>query len=93
MNFGTLIEGRNGCKMSKNSELEILITHLNNVWIFQLWPQISQKSVPENFFEICVWNDQVEGGEQEYGRKPEPEVVFAAILAKKNDFLGFSGDF
>jgi len=26
------------------------------------------------------------GGEQEYGRKPEPEVVFAAILAKKRIF-------
>jgi len=30
----------------------------------------------------------VEGGEQEYGRKPEPEVVLVAILAKKR-FFGF----
>jgi len=35
----------------------------------------------------------VEGGEQEYGRKPEPEVVLAAILAKKNEFLDSSWDF
>ena len=43
-------------------------------------------------FEIFAWNDQVEGGEHEYGRKPEPEVVFAAILWEKRIsgfFLGF----
>jgi len=31
------------------------------------------------------------GGEQEYDRKPEPEVVLAAILAKKTNFLVFLG--
>jgi len=38
------------------------------------------KKCPWKIFQIFAWNDQVEGGEQEYGRKPEPQVVFAAIL-------------
>jgi len=33
------------------------------------------------------------GGEQEYGRKPKPEVVFAAILAKKTILGVFLGIF
>jgi len=37
-------------------------------------------------------HSEVEGGEQECGRKPEPDIVIAAILAKKRIF-GFSGIF
>ena len=52
MNFGTVVEGYNGCKISKNGEYKIFVTHLNNFWIFQLWPQISQKSAPEKFLRF-----------------------------------------
>jgi len=52
MNFGKLVEGHNGCKISKISEWEILVTYLNNFWIFQLWPQISQKSAPEKILRF-----------------------------------------
>ena len=52
MNFGTMLEGRNGYKISKFSEHKIFVTHLNNFWIFQLWPQISRKSAPENFLRF-----------------------------------------
>jgi len=54
MNFGTLVEGRNGCKISKIPEWEIFVTHLNNFWSFQIWPQISQKSAPEKFFRFFL---------------------------------------
>ena len=49
MNFGTVVESHNGWRISKNCEWEILVTHLNNFWSFQIWPQISQKSAPEKF--------------------------------------------
>jgi len=45
VNFGTVLEGHNGYKISKISEYKIL-------WIFQLWPQISQKSAPEKFLRF-----------------------------------------
>ena len=54
MNFGTVVEGRNGWRISKISEWEILVTHLNNFWSFQLWPQISQKSAPEKFLRFLA---------------------------------------
>jgi len=50
MNFGTFVEDHNGCKISKISEWEILLTHLNNFWIFQLWTQI--KKVSDKFLRF-----------------------------------------
>ena len=51
MNFGTMEERCNSYKNVKDSEWKILVTHLNNFWIFQLWPQISPKCALENFFK------------------------------------------
>jgi len=47
--------------------------------MFRLWPQISRKSAPEKFLRFLAKSTK-SGGEHEYGRKPELEVVFAAIL-------------
>ena len=41
------------------------------------------KKCPWKIFAIFGWINQVEGGEHEYGRKTEQEVVFAAILWEK----------
>jgi len=48
-NFGTVVDGHNGHKVSKNREWEIFVTLKKILWMFQLWPQISKKSAPEKF--------------------------------------------
>jgi len=40
------------------------------------------QKVPENIFELIGSFDQVDGDEHEQEQKPEPEVVFSAILSK-----------
>ena len=52
INFGTMIEGHNGCKMSNISEWEILVTHLNNFWFFSTLSTNISKKFPRKFFEI-----------------------------------------
>ena len=80
MNFGTMVEGYNRWRIfKKNRELEILVTHLNNFWIFQHWPQISQKVPLKNFWDFWL-KRRGRGWKTRIWLKPEPEVVFAAIL-------------
>jgi len=52
INFGTMIEGHNGCKMSNISEWEILVTNLNNFWFFSTLSTNISKKCPRKFFEI-----------------------------------------
>jgi len=54
MNFGTVVDGHNGRKLSKNRKWEIFVTLKKILWMFQLWPQISQKSASEKFLRFLA---------------------------------------
>jgi len=92
MHFGTVVEGHNCWRMSKNCEWEILVTHLNNFWNFQLWPQISQKSTPEKFLRFLpkTTKSRMENKNMAENRNRK---YFSPPFCGKNEFLGFSGDF
>jgi len=92
MNFGTVVEGHDGYKISKISEWEILVTHLNNFWSSQLWPQISQKSAPKNFWDFCPkWPRR--GCRTRKWPKTGTGSSFRRHFNEKTIFLGFCGDF
>ena len=62
--FGTVVGNHKGRNISKISEWEMYLTHLNNFWIFQLRPQIPQKLSGDPLDIIFVF-DKVEGVEYE----------------------------
>ena len=81
MNFGAVVDGYNGRKMSKKMQVGNSCNSFKMFLNFlTLTPNISKKC-PWKIFATFGWINQVEGGEHEYGRKPE--VVFAAILWEK----------
>ena len=89
VNFDIVVKGHNGHNISKFGCWEIHVTHLNIFWIFQLWGQISRKSVREAISRFVALSTKLTTENRNMKWKPEPEVVFGAILAK-NHFLGFS---
>jgi len=68
---------------------EISVTHLNNFWIFQLWGQISRKSVRGSFSKFVALSTKSTMKNRNMRWKPELEVVFGTIIGKTH-FLGFS---
>ena len=88
MNFGTVVEGHNGWGISKNCEWEIIVTHLNNSWLFQLWPQ----SAPENFL-IFLPKTTMLSVENKNMAKNRNRSSFRRHFGEKNDFGGFSEHF
>jgi len=80
--FWWVLGGHKGHKISKIGKWEKYLTRLNNFWIFKIWAQISQKSVPQKFLRFRARSTKSTVENTNLSRKPEPEIVFAAILAK-----------
>ena len=71
--------------------LEVFVTRLNSFWRFQLWGQISLKSVRGSFSRLVALSTKLTTENRNMKWKPEPEVVFGAILAKTNNFWVYLG--
>ena len=52
MNFGTVVDGYNGRKISKNCKCEILVTHLNVFEFFNFDPKYLEKVPLKNFCDF-----------------------------------------
>jgi len=88
MNFGTMLEGHNGWRISKNCEWKILVTHLNNFWSFQFWPQISQKVPLKKFWDLWLKRPS-RGWRTRIWPKTGTGSSFRRHFGEKTIFFGF----
>jgi len=90
INFGTMIEGHNGCKMSNISEWEILVTNLNNFWFFFNFEHKYLQKVPPKIFRDFCLKRPCRGWRTRIWPKTGTGSSFRPHFGEKNEFWGFS---